>query len=114
MPEPVTLAEIQELVKALEKGGYNAAPTKLRSGCISFDPDVYDTEEKVDQLYKETFDDRHACLISVADVEHAIVDEIEMGTDYQNFDWAPINRAFDRLRKLATSRATPPPSPDAV
>jgi hypothetical protein len=50
---------------------------------------------------------RYRELLSVADVENAIVDEIELypEIDYQSFDWDPINRAFERLRKIADERA---------
>ena len=44
-------------------------------------------------------------LLSLADVENAIVGAIEEARDEQDFDWEPVNEGFLRLHKLALRRA---------
>ena len=47
-----------ELIKALEAGGYNAKPGKLRSGCIMLAPKedgTEYTEEELDAIWIATF-----------------------------------------------------------
>lgn len=50
---------------------------------------------------------RERQFLSLADVENAIVDEIELypEIDYQSFNWEPINRAFERLQRISDERA---------
>jgi hypothetical protein len=49
------IAEIKKFCEALEKGGYNTRPSKLRQGCISFVSDHELTEEELDELWMQTF-----------------------------------------------------------
>ena len=48
---------------------------------------------------------REARVLSFADVENAIVDEIETkARNYQDFEWDPVNAGLARLQELAADR----------
>ncbi len=53
--DPKHITEMKQLCEALEKGGYNARPSKLRSGTIFFTCDHEPTEEELDELWLKTF-----------------------------------------------------------
>jgi len=51
------------------------------------------------------FLERDARVLSMGDVENAIIDSIECeAEDYQSYDWPPVNAGLDRLKKLARER----------
>jgi hypothetical protein len=47
------MSNLDELMKALEAGGYNAKPSKLRQGCIMIikDDGTEPTEEELDAIW---------------------------------------------------------------
>lgn len=52
------MSQFEKLAKALQAGAYDAAPGKLRQGCISFISDHPLTEQELDALWAATFGDQ--------------------------------------------------------
>jgi hypothetical protein len=55
---------------------------------------------------------RELRLLTVAEVEDAIVDAIECMTDYQCYNWAPVSAALKHIGAVAEARRTLAPEPE--
>lgn len=63
-------------------------------------------EQRIRQALTERVRELEAERLTMQDVEHHIVDAIELGAvDYRNFEWQPVNDGLRRLRELVARQA---------